>query len=450
MYNMLHSILIFIRDEWARIVSAAILGSVVGLAIWQIFILYTGSEKLSEFNHTLLSYSEEVAFDSINLMDKASKITSPPCSDAYIKELRLILSGAEHVFDAGYQEHERLRCTVQWGIFHESIKMPPAPYNTDDGHALWKDIAGPIDSRIIVDVAEHNHVVIFTSGSIFRKFVTQSDHTASMVLNANGTHVFRSLGNVTDLLQVFQGEITPHLTDGRLVKSECSTKLDMCAISSRSNIGIFSQAPSVQLIVVAFSAIISSILSISFEIQKRAYTSPKIQLKKAMREDRVHVVFQPLIRLHDRALAGAEVLSRITDDMGDIVSPNVFIPIAENTGLIGDLTRIIVRKSLQEMHNIMKMRPNFYLSLNLSASDVADASMLSYINSETSRLGIDKDQIVLEITERTSLDSDELRKSVDAFRRHGYRFFLDDFGTGYSNLSHLAYMDISGDRKSVV
>lgn len=108
------------------------------------------------------------------------------------------------------------------------------------------------------------------------------------------------------------------------------------------------------------------------------------------------------------------------------------------------MTRIVICTTLKEMGPRLKESPDFHCGINLSSSDVLDATLCDFLEREVRNNGLDPRQIILEITERSSADPAQLMVSMESFRSRGYEFFLDDFGTGYSNLSYLAKLPIKG------
>ncbi|KYB44747.1 hypothetical protein AB664_20040 [Brucella anthropi] len=89
---------------------------------------------------------------------------------------------------------------------------------------------------------------------------------------------------------------------------------------------------------------------------RRGHASLAQQIKRSIAEGRVDVVFQPLVRLRDGQVIGAEVLARLSDEDGVPIPPDVFIPIAEQQGDIKNITRIVVRKALDQMN--MRLHAN--------------------------------------------------------------------------------------------
>jgi len=158
-------------------------------------------------------------------------------------------------------------------------------------------------------------------------------------------------------------------------------------------------------------------------------------LRRAVSAGEVEPHFQPIVDLATRRTIGFETLARWTDrDLG-FISPAVFIPIAEERGIIGPLSQLVLRKATEAARSWPK---DLFLSFNLSPSQLVDQNTGLHILSILDRTGFDPRRLEIEITE-TGLMNDpaSAEKIVEDLRRVGIRVSLDDFGTGQSSLGRL-------------
>jgi predicted signal transduction protein with EAL and GGDEF domain len=173
------------------------------------------------------------------------------------------------------------------------------------------------------------------------------------------------------------------------------------------------------------------------EMEEAAKRVTRIEqaLRRAVSAGEVEPHFQPIVDLRTRRTVGFETLARWTDrDLGS-VSPVVFIPIAEERGIIGPLSQLVLRKATEAARNWPK---DLFLSFNLSPSQLVDQNTGLHILAILDRTGFDPRRLEIEITE-TGLMSDpaSAEKIVEDLRRCGIRVSLDDFGTGQSSLGRL-------------
>ena len=173
------------------------------------------------------------------------------------------------------------------------------------------------------------------------------------------------------------------------------------------------------------------------EMEEAAKRVTRIEqaLRRAVSAGEVEPHFQPIVDLRERRVIGFETLARWTDrDLGHI-PPTVFIPIAEERGIIGPLSQLILRKATEAARNWPR---ELFLSFNLSPSQLVDQNTGLHILAILDRTGFDPRRLEIEITE-TGLMTDPVsaEKIVTDLRRVGIRVSLDDFGTGQSSLGRL-------------
>ncbi len=164
-------------------------------------------------------------------------------------------------------------------------------------------------------------------------------------------------------------------------------------------------------------------------------------VEQAINEDMITMLYQPIYSVKDKAFVSAEALVRLTNtgDLG-FVSPEEFIPIAEEKGFIMELGACIFEKvcefiSRSEVHKLGVQ----YIEVNLSAIQCMDSDLPGQLKSIMSKYNIPPSFINLEITETTAIESGELlAKNMKKLTDMGCSFSMDDFGTGYSNLSKIA------------
>ncbi len=145
--------------------------------------------------------------------------------------------------------------------------------------------------------------------------------------------------------------------------------------------------------------------------------------------------FEPQIDLRTGAVIGFEALARWRHPLSGIIGPDVFIPVAEETGLIGSLSEQIIGEALREA---AAWDPSIKIAVNISPVQLTDGWLAQRIVKILAETGFPADRLVVEITESSLFaDIDLARTLVTSLRNQGIRLALDDFGTGFSSLSHL-------------
>lgn len=171
------------------------------------------------------------------------------------------------------------------------------------------------------------------------------------------------------------------------------------------------------------------------EEEHRRLATIEQSLRRAVSAGEVEPHFQPIVDLKSRRTAGFESLARWVDrDLGR-VSPAVFIPIAEERGIIGQLSQLVLRKAVEAA---CSWPEHMYLSFNLSPSQLYDVRTSEHVLEILEQAQFDPRRLEIEITE-TGVMSDPVsaEKIVDQLKAAGIRVSLDDFGTGQSSLGRL-------------
>lgn len=159
-----------------------------------------------------------------------------------------------------------------------------------------------------------------------------------------------------------------------------------------------------------------------------------LRLSNAVAEGRINAFFQPIISANHRKLAGAEALARWQDEHYGWVSPDVFIPLAEEKGLIIQLGRQVLLRALDQLALWRQNGLDLSVSVNLSKRQLLDADFLPRLVQDVEERCLTPQRIILEITERQSVLGHALsRQRLEELAAAGFRLSIDDFGSGYSS-----------------
>lgn len=162
-------------------------------------------------------------------------------------------------------------------------------------------------------------------------------------------------------------------------------------------------------------------------------------MRRALDEDGFDLAFQPQVDLASGAIVGVEALVRLTDENGAAVSPNEFVAIAEETGMIVPLGAWVLRSSCMRVAALQReLGSDFRVAVNLSAHQFRQKRFVEFVESVLAESQLAPSSLELEITESVLMDDSEaVLATLRRMRDLGISIAVDDFGTGYSSLSYL-------------
>lgn len=170
-------------------------------------------------------------------------------------------------------------------------------------------------------------------------------------------------------------------------------------------------------------------------------------LRKAIQNEEFELYYQPIFSLEDDSLHSLEALARWTHPTAGVISPERFIPLAEEIGLIDQLGEQLLTKACREVQAMRERLggdPEFKLSVNLSSCQFTRHDLVDTIADTLGQTGFPADRLKLEITETVFFEHhDRAIEMLKHLRGLGITTDVDDFGTGYSNLGYLVRLPIS-------
>ncbi|MGO1119356.1 EAL domain-containing protein [Rhodovibrionaceae bacterium A322] len=365
--------------------------------------------------------------------------TPGTCTEEDLNRLRYWVYASSFVGDVGLMSGDMLLCSALSGIRDVPYKLLPADRTLPDGMEL----------RL-------NRELTYAPGS--EVMVLNKDQWI-MAMKPNFVDEFRYLDkNQYDLQLYFIGaEETPFVRIGKqigaveaswfyqdgvewekdnLYARKCTDDGRICALLHYPVDVIRANRADTMDWVAMINLI--SILAIGLAVYAlyNKQTNLSTQLKRAIRNDELLLTYQPITSLKNSHCTGAEALMR-WNNKGEWIRPDLFIEVAEQQGFIRDITQYLLKQAFAETAGILKARPDFRLTLNVTADDLKDHWLRHQLQDLIHLHEISAAQIGIELTERTLADVKEVSKLLQDLRTLGCIILIDDFGTGYSSLSYI-------------
>lgn len=168
-------------------------------------------------------------------------------------------------------------------------------------------------------------------------------------------------------------------------------------------------------------------------------------LQRALRNNELALYHQPQINLNTGVVEGTEVLLRWLDSQHGFVPPNEFIPVAEDTGIINELTLWVIEQACVDLLRLVELGYTSHkVSINISGKDIAEADFLDQVKPILQHYRVPLNNLTFELTETVTVsDFHLLKKTMAELRSMGVNIAIDDYGTGYSSLFYLSQLPFS-------
>ncbi|WP_022941297.1 EAL domain-containing protein [Psychromonas hadalis] len=174
----------------------------------------------------------------------------------------------------------------------------------------------------------------------------------------------------------------------------------------------------------------------------KEHLSLACDLQSAIRENQLHLYHQPQIDLKTGKVYGSEVLLRWNHPDHGFISPELFVGIAEDTGLINELTRWVINCAFQQLQRLHAHHHiDHKVSINISGKDISLPGFLGYVKEKIQQSGIVPNSIIFELTESVMVsDFKALSGLMAALNKLGIKLSIDDYGSGYSSLTYISQL----------
>ncbi|MGO4306670.1 EAL domain-containing protein [Cupriavidus sp. RAF12] len=401
------------------------------------------ADQLSVFADAALKRAELVMTQATSAIEEMEVLREEPCSPAHLVQLRRIAYSYRHIQDAGIYGGGQRRCSALLGpVETKGLTLPPPDWRTPDGMEYWFDLANPFS-------APRRAMLIGRNGSNVsldpQTFVDVVDRDARMlaVINTEAGRIFAaSQGANLKRMQEAYADHTYGAGTGATHDDDAAVVLRRSRVMPLAVVVLAPRA----VLLANWKALLTGGLAVGLAaglplgvlVWRRATRrfSLEGELRGAVRRHEMAVHYQPIVALSDNHCVGVEALVRWRRH-GRLVRPNLFIPMAENAGLIQQITDQVLEIVLTELGTMLRRHPSFYVSINVGAEDLKSQRFLGVLTARLRGTGITPEQIRIEATERGFLEPDVARDTIQAFRDAGHPVYIDDFGTGYSSLSYL-------------
>jgi len=432
------------RDRLLRVLIAVLALSAPAVAALYLAARQSYQDQarlVSLYANDVLRRSDDTGTQVGRAMDALERIpAAEACSDETIALMGRLHVPSDRLQTVGHVSDGRLMCT-SLGRHGDGLPLPPPRYVSRLGFEIRTEVALPWspDQRFLVSTRKDTGYTAVIHPRIPVDVAQGTEGLAVGVYGITGGQPMITYGRFSrdwfSQPERFDGK--PFVQDGLLITIRKSAANDYAAYAALPysfwNRDLLWRA----LILVPIALVAGGVIAfLGVQAARRQLAMPAL-IRGALANDEFFLAYQPIVRLSDGRCIGAEALIRWRRSTGELVRPDLFIPVAEDTGQIKLITRRVLELAARDLGDLFARHPGFHLSINLSPADLHDPATVDLLRESISRMGAGPSNLVVEATERGFIDAELADRIVAEIRKLGIQVAIDDFGTGYSSLAHL-------------
>ena len=430
----------FVAFSTATFIGAVLLFGLITWLLWRGSI-ETEEERVADLARDLGQHTEQVIVEVRNMLEAFNKLQVDRCSEAHLSVMHKAAIAKPYIRAIGYWRAAQRLCGVG---FIQAVELKPSRADRiyDSGVIAWWPSSQTEVSGVPLFLMRYgDHDIAIDPRMLLEPKLVQDRH-ARLWVEGLPMAITAGDNDIPSLDSVPIG-LTVDTNNNRLVSRFSLGTIFPIDIVAVETIDRFWNRYATILVTAAGLGLVLAIIWIYIVLRySRHRLSLSTELREAVGSGRVQAYYQPLIELSSGRCVGAEALARWIREDGEIVSPNIFIPLAEQSGLVPDITLAIVAATLHDLGKLLNEYPHLCININLAPEDLTSEAFSGALIHSLTAAGVAPTSIKLEITERAMIDTDASRDVIRNFRLRGHQIAVDDFGTGYSSLANLQTLEL--------
>lgn len=377
------------------------------------------------------------AIDALN-----SNAAEPPCSPEQLTRMGMLAAAFSHVAGMARLENDALVCTTL-GPQNIPINLGQPNGRRQYGLRFWSAIELPNLPGQVFSVLARDGYAALVYPDLAIDLLNRESPVSLAFFSTSERLILGRRGTVRDeWIARYQGRPIQFEDAGYFVVIQPSEAGDSAALAAMPSSLVQAQVQRFAFILGPVGLILGVLLTglVIYIAQRRM--SMEGELQAAFDRDEFFVEYQPVIDLRTGRCVGAEALARWRNEEGKLISPNVFIPLAEANGMIQRITTRVMELVVRDAAELLRADPKLHIAINLSSEDLHTHGVEDRMKELMAGAGMGPGSLMFEITERGLMSPDKARGVLLAVRAGGFRVAIDDFGTGHSSLSYLATYEL--------
>jgi sensor c-di-GMP phosphodiesterase-like protein len=426
------------------VLAGAIIGGPTAAGFGVFVVMHAEEARLRTLAQDLIVPARVRQAEIFGVQNRLDQSGKAPCSDAELNLFRTVVISSNIIQDIARRDEGRIACSALFGRSDISIPALSTPgHSLSPRDTVWRDAILPAaPGRKFLVVGHGDFVLLIRPGQAPTLVAEDGLEVARFVGDPGARQVAWIAGPPEELPSAMLHDGAAFWHKGSYVAVACSKNQMICLAVAKHWCSMLRRNLSPFEVFGLAGALTGIAVSLAFATWLRDRASILRRLQRAISRGELALVYQPIINAQTKAVVGVEALMRWPEASGEGIGPDIFIPLAEEGGLISLLSCFAIRTVSNELGPVLRINPHFTVSINIVADDLDDERFHAALAAHITGDGISPSQIALELTERRSAQVEAANAVINKLRRAGYRIYVDDFGTGFSSLSYLSDLSV--------
>lgn len=397
------------------------------------------------YTRDVVRRTDEMGHQMLAATQRIVESHATPCSSADVDVMRRADVDSQYIQAIGRIQGDTLVCTSLGTT--TPIALGPATIVTQYGAAERLHVKLPIADAPLI-IISRDGIAFLLNPDVPMDTPTEGPNISMAIfVPSSPSHTLLTSRNPDPLRPEWYRDIAPGASTsfrsgGYVISLSRSAMGDVAVIAAAPESYVLQHVETFAFLFIPLGLVGAGLFAWAVAHVTRVQLSLPAQLRKAARRREFYVEYQPIVDLKTRRWVGAEALVRWRRSNGEIMVPDRFIAIAEESGVIPRITACVAEIVAADLPALLAIAPQFSVSINVSAADLRSGHTVELIRNLLKNGNAAPRNIKVEATEHSILQGKEAAAVIAEIRNMGIDIAIDDFGTGYSNFSRLQTLGV--------
>lgn len=400
-------------------------------------------QEMDGYAEQVVARTNQVKEQTHIALEQANRFRGALCSPEHLQHIQKVSYVHQYIQRIFYLNDSGSPCNLLSNALAE--KVPGSEFSTPAGYHVWLTTRRDLDAdNNKIAISRGKYMAVVSPDALIDVLPNPSYPIYAALINIRSHHVIASTHPLDpniwqNTLRAYQPTLE---VDGIVYQQQLLPTVGAILLiwspKKHLNANMLRQL----LFWLPVGLVISALATFITLRMVRRLQSSHYRILDAIKDGEFTVHYQPIVALNSGRVVGAEALVRWQQPDGRWLSPDIFIPLAEQAEVISPLTEYIVRHVFDDMGRWLKQHPDLYISINIAAADLHSPTLPLLIHQQIQHWQLSTKQIAIELTERCVACPDTAGPVLQAYRELGHAVYIDDFGVGYSSLSYLQDLEV--------